>query len=101
MRAQKRLYDGGRAMFPKDDPLFGSVVNICLKNALRRVRFYSDVASCKSTTLIGDDIFRDAVVDGAQVPAVTQVFFGISSRTGGEVCMGQDQKADDVRPSTF
>ena len=39
---------------------------------------YSDEAICKSADLLGDDIFRDVVVDGVRIPAVTHFFYGVS-----------------------
>ena len=101
IRAEKRLYAVAQARLPKSDPLFKSIVRFCHNDALRRIRSYSDEAICKSADLLGDDIFRDVVVDGVRIPAVTHFFYGVSTLVPEEICMGQDQKADGVRPSTF
>ena len=75
-RAEKRLYAVAQARLPKSDPLFKSIVRFCHNDALRRIRSYSDEAICNSADLLGDDIFRDVVVDGVRIPAVTHFSMG-------------------------
>ena len=78
-RAEKRLYYVVQSKFPKNHPLFKSVVKFCPNDSIRRARYYSDEAICKTADLIGDDIFRDVVVDGVHIPAVTHFFYGLTN----------------------
>ena len=78
-RAEKRLYYVVQSKFPKSHPLFKSVVKFCANDSIRRTCYYSDEAICKTADFVGDDMFRDVVVDGVHIPAVTHFFYGLTN----------------------
>ena len=78
LRGERQLYARVQAKFPKSHPLFKSIFMICHNEAIRMIRYHCDEAICKCADSIGDDLFRDAIVDGVRIPAVTHFFYGLS-----------------------
>ena len=76
--AKQRLSQSAQSRFPKSHPLFKTISKLCHSDATQKIRYLCDVAICKCADRFGDDMFRDRVVDGEYIPAVTHFYYGIS-----------------------
>ena len=76
--AKQRLSQSAQSRFPKSHPLFKTISKLCHIDATQKIRYLCDVAICKCADRFGDDMFRDRVVDGEYIPAVTHFYYGIS-----------------------
>ena len=76
--AKQRLSQVAQARFPKSHPLFKAISKLCHNDATCQIRHLCDIAICRCADLYGDEVFRDRVVDGVSIPAVTHFFYGIS-----------------------
>ena len=76
--AKQRLLLVALSRFPKSHPLFKTISKLCHGDATQKIRYLCDVAICKCADRFGDDMFRDRVVDGEYIPAVTHFCYGIS-----------------------
>lgn len=76
--AKQRLSQSAPSRFPKSHPLFKTISQLCHSDATQKIRYLCDVAICKCADRCGDDLFRDRVVDGECIPAVTHFYYGIS-----------------------
>ena len=74
--AKQRLYGTALSRFPKS--LFKTISKLCHNDATCRIRYLCDIAICNDADRVGDDLFRDRIVDDVCVPAVTHWFYGIS-----------------------
>ena len=74
--AKQRLYGTALSRFPKS--LFKTISNLCHNDATCRIRYLCDIAICNDADRVGDDLFRDRIVDDVCIPAVTHWFYGIS-----------------------
>ena len=77
--AKHRLLLTAQSRFPKSHPLFKSILKLCHNDPTCQIRYLCDVAICKCADMHGDDLFRNRVVDGVDIPAVTHFFYGVSS----------------------
>ena len=76
--AKHRLLLATQSRFPKSHPLFKSILRLCRNDPTCQIRHLCDMAICKCADMRGDDLFRNRVVDGVRIPAVTHFFYGIS-----------------------
>ena len=76
--AKHRLLLTAQSRFPKSHPLFKSILRLCHNDASCHIRYLCDVAICKCADRYGDDVFRNRLVDGVRIPAVTHFFYGVS-----------------------
>ena len=76
--AKHRLLLAAQSRFPKSHPLFKSILRLCRNDPTCQIRHLCDMAICKCADMRGDDLFRNRVVDGVRIPAVTHFFYGIS-----------------------
>ena len=76
--AKRQLSQIAQARFPHSHPLFKSLVGLCHNDATCQIRHLCDVAICTCADLVGDDLFRDRIVDDVCIPAVTHWYYGIS-----------------------
>ena len=76
--AKQRLYGAAQSRFPKSHPLFKTISKLCHGDATCQIRHLCDIAICNDADRVGDDLFRDRIVDDVCVPAVTHWFYGIS-----------------------
>ena len=74
--AKQRLYGTALSRFPKS--LFKTISKLCHNDATCRIRYLCDIAICNDADRVGDDLFRDRIVDDVCIPAVTHWFYGIS-----------------------
>lgn len=74
--AKQRLYGAALSRFPKS--LFKTISKLCHNDAMCRIRYLCDIAICNDADRVGDDLFRDRIVDDVCVPVVTHWFYGIS-----------------------
>ena len=76
--AKHRLLLAAQARFPKSHPLFKSILRLCHNDPTCQIRYLCDVAICKCADMHGDDMFRNRVVGGVHILAVTHFFYGVS-----------------------
>ena len=76
--AKHRLLLAAQSRFPKSHPLFKSILRLCRNDPTCQIRHLCDMAICKCADMRGDDLFRNRIVDGVRIPAVTHFFYGIS-----------------------
>ena len=76
--AKQRLYGAAQSRFPESHPLFKTISKLCLNDATCQLRHLCDIAICKEADRYGDAVFRNRMVDGVSIPAVTHFFYGIS-----------------------
>jgi hypothetical protein len=76
--AKQRLLLVALSRFPKSHPLFKAISRLCHNDATYQIRHLCDVAICDAADQYGDDFFRDRLVDGVRIPAVTHWYYGIS-----------------------
>ena len=76
--AKRQLSRVAQARFPKSHPLFKTLVGLCHNDATCQIRHLCDVAICTCADRVGDDLFRDRIVDDVCIPAVTHWYYGIS-----------------------
>ena len=76
--AKHRLLLAAQSRFPKSHPLFKSILRLCRNDPTCEIRHLCDMAICKCADMRGDDLFRNRIVDGVRIPAVTHFFYGIS-----------------------
>ena len=74
--AKQRLYGTALSRFPKS--LFKTISKLCHNDATCQIRHLCDIAICKEADRYGDAVFRNRMVDGVSIPAVTHWFYGIS-----------------------
>lgn len=76
--AKQRLFEAAQSRFPKSHPVFKIVSRLCHNDATCQIRHLCDIAICKEADRYGDAVFRNRMVDGVSIPAVTHFFYGIS-----------------------
>ena len=76
--AKQSLCGAAQSSFPKSHPLFKAISKLCHNDATCQIRHLCDISICKCADRYGDDMFRDHVVDGEHIPAVTHFFYGIA-----------------------
>ena len=67
-----------QSRFPKSNPVFKAIERLCINDSTFKIRLQADNAACECADRHGDDLFRNHVVDGVRIPAVTHWFYGIS-----------------------
>ena len=81
--AKQRLYGTALSRFPKS--LFKTISKLCHNDATCRIRYLCDIAICNDADRVGDDLFRDRIVDDVCIPAVTHWFYGVSHPSPTEI----------------